>query len=312
MNWVAHRRGIRLVSRKLRSSCSAAASSCRGLSSSCIIRALPHAVAWIRQIRTCLLRALGCRRAGAASQGEGAPRAVAGQAPLAHGMRRMSRRHRSLIPFYEYDDDRLLPRRRSAGRGRGAPRGRASPGSRMLYRKRFAKTRALTAEAARQASPTCNSPRAIACRFSSAAWCGRISAAACSYKSSNGVTRHRSRRQQLLRPDRLLRRQCLRLRLLQGLHRRGRASRSASSGRCSAPIIRSIVDNVAAAEGDFRPRGSFVPHVRHRGGDAGGAARALSHAAHASRALVRRLSRLVGRRAAGHRQSDRRRATPTR
>ncbi len=50
-------------------------------------------------------------------------------------------------------------------------------------------------------------------------------------------------------------------------------------------------------------RRSFVPHVRHRSGDAGGAAGPLSHAPLASGAFCRRLSRLVGRRAARRRQS---------
>ena len=45
-----------------------------------------------------------------------------------------------------------------------------------------------------------------------------------------------------------------------------------------------------------------VPHVGHGGGHAGGAAGALSHAAHAPGAVLRRLPRLVGRRAAGRRQ----------
>ena len=64
-----------------------------------------------------------------------------------------------------------------------------------------------------------------------------------------------------------------------------------------------IADNVQRLQGDLRPRRGVVPHVGHRGGDAGGAARALPHAALASGALLRRLSRLVGRRAAGRRQS---------
>ena len=59
----------------------------------------------------------------------------------------------------------------------------------------------------------------------------------------------------------------------------------------------------AAHQGDFRARRSVVPHVGHRSRDAGGAAGALSHPAHPPGALLRRLSRLVGRRAAGHRQS---------
>ena len=51
-------------------------------------------------------------------------------------------------------------------------------------------------------------------------------------------------------------------------------------------------------------RRGVVPHVGHRGGHAGGAPRALPHAALAPRALLRRLPRLVGGRAAGGGQSD--------
>ena len=47
--------------------------------------------------------------------------------------------------------------------------------------------------------------------------------------------RHRCRRQCLLRPDRLLRRQHLRQRLLQGMHRRRPRSARMRSARCSAP-----------------------------------------------------------------------------
>ena len=53
-----------------------------------------------------------------------------------------------------------------------------------------------------------------------------------------------------------------------------------SSAPCSAPTIRSIADNVAAAVRDLRPRRSLVPHVRHRSRHAGGAAGALPHPAH--------------------------------
>ena len=73
-----------------------------------------------------------------------------------------------------------------------------------------------------------------------------------------------------------------------------------------------IAECVGAAEGDFRPRRSVVPHVGHRGRHAGGAARALSYAPVSPGSILRRLSRLVGRRAAGHRQSACRRAKPTR
>ena len=49
-------------------------------------------------------------------------------------------------------------------------------------------------------------------------------------------------------------------------------------------------------------RRGLVPHVGHRSGHAGRAPRALPHAALAPRAFLRRLSWLVGRRAARHRQ----------
>ena len=48
----------------------------------------------------------------------------------------------------------------------------------------------------------------------------------------------RSRRQQLLRSHRVLRRQRVRLRFLQGLHRQGRRQGRATSVRCSAAITR--------------------------------------------------------------------------
>ena len=113
----------------------------------------------------------------------------------------------------------------------------------------------------------------------------------------------RSRRQCLLRPDRLLRRQHLRQRLLQGMHRQGRGARP-----CARPGARPLPSGHCrqchAAVRDFGARRGFVPHVGHRSGDAGGAARPLSHRPLASGSLCRRLSRLVGRRAARRRQSD--------
>ena len=58
----------------------------------------------------------------------------------------------------------------------------------------------------------------------------------------------------------------------------------------------------APAAGHFRAGRGVLPHVRHRGGDAGGAPGPLSHGPAPSGALLRRLPRLVGGRAAGHRQ----------
>ena len=57
-----------------------------------------------------------------------------------------------------------------------------------------------------------------------------------------------------------------------------------------------------AAGADLGQGRGLVPHVGHRSGHAGRPAGALSHQALPSRALLRRLSRLVGRRAARRRQ----------
>ena len=122
-------------------------------------------------------------------------------------------------------------------------------------------------------------------------------------QSSAGVTVTDLDGNVVLRPDRLVRRQYLRQRLLQGMHRQRRDARA-----CARPGARALPSRhrrqCHAAVRDFRARRGLVPHVRHRGGDAGGAARALSHPPLASGSFCRRLSRLVGRRAARRRQSD--------
>ena len=66
-----------------------------------------------------------------------------------------------------------------------------------------------------------------------------------------------------------------------------------------------MVYNVHAVARDLRTRRDIAAHVRHRGGHAGRAPGALSHAAQVPGALLRRLPRLVGRRSAGSRQPDR-------
>ena len=80
-------------------------------------------------------------------------------------------------------------------------------------------------------------------------------------------------------------------------------------GRALGPVLGSyhpvVADNVARLKTISRARRGLVPHVGNRGRDAGGAARALSHRPHAPGAVRRRLSRLVGRRAARRRQSAR-------
>ena len=88
---------------------------------------------------------------------------------------------------------------------------------------------------------------------------------------------------------------------------KARIARGAGAGPRARPGARPLPSGDRrqreAPEGDFRPRRSVLSHVRDRGRDAGGPAGALSHAAVAPGAVLRRLSRLVGRRAAGRRQS---------
>ena len=80
------------------------------------------------------------------------------------------------------------------------------------------------------------------------------------------------------------------------------AARAAALGRGAGPLPPGGRLERRAALRDLGARRSLLSHVRHRGGDAGGAPRALSHRALAPRALLRRLPWLVGRRAARRRQ----------
>ncbi len=73
-----------------------------------------------------------------------------------------------------------------------------------------------------------------------------------------------------------------------------------------------VADNVRAPARDLRPGRGVVPHVGHRGRHAGGAAGPLPHAPLAPGPLLRRLPRLVGRRAARRRQSGAGARAPTR
>ena len=209
---------------------------------------------------------------------------------------------RALVPGYAYDEERFFARDDAPdGRGRSAG-ARRSRGLAALYRERFAADARAHRRGASGISDlqfTGRLPRALPVqRATCASTCA--SAPSCSPPRASRVDR--PRRQPLLRPHRLLRRQPLRPRLLQGLHRRGRGARRARSARCSAPTTPCVADNVRRLQRDLRARRGLVPHVGHRGGDAGGAAGALPHAAHAPRALLRRLPRLVGGRAARRRQ----------
>ena len=187
---------------------------------------------------TCALYALGAAGAdGVAGQAQDARcelsqakhRSLAGHA-------RMARRIAALRAVLRVRRGAVLPRRRRAGRGRRSAAAPASMRLAELYR-----------DALRRDDP--RSPREVADGISDLQFTDayrvpfqfsrlRARAPARSARSSQSSSRrdgHRSRRQPLLRPDRLLRRQPVRLRLLQGVHRARRASACASSARCSAP-----------------------------------------------------------------------------
>ena len=231
-----------------------------------------------------------------------AARAVAAKHRSLAGHARMARRIAALVPFYEYDEARFFrsddaPDEVAARRARrlrcGSPRSTASASRRRMR---------LTAEVSgRHLRPAVHRrlPRAVPVQPPRArAPAGRLVRAVVRRRDG-----HRSRRQPLLRPDRLLRRQPVRLRLLQGLHGRAARARARARARCSAPIIRSspttcerLQEISGLDEVSFHMSGTEAVMQAVR--------LARYHTAPlASGALLRRLSRLVGRRAAGRRQS---------
>ena len=135
MNRVASRRGMRLVSRKLMSSCWNTLVE-RGSHCHQTVRPAGNT---IRRHGFALhdLRALRARRRRArdvAGQAEGAARAVEGQASVAARPRAHGAPLAALVPFYEYDEAAVLPLRRRAGRGRARAAAPASCGWRRCIR----------------------------------------------------------------------------------------------------------------------------------------------------------------------------------
>ena len=152
------------------------------------------------------------------------------------GHSRLSRRFARLIPFYEYDEARFFccdgappdvaARRRD---GFDAP-------VRALSIRRFAKTIAQTAEAAGCISDLqFTDAYRVPFQFSRVA--RRICLPAIVSGSRHRRHCHRSRWQHLLRSHRIVRRQPVRPRLLQGLHRarRGACARPRSRARRLSP-----------------------------------------------------------------------------
>ena len=87
------------------------------------------------------------------------------------------------------------------------------------------------------ASPTCNSPKAYRVPFQYSRLVREHLGTGAFMRILGRRHRHRCRRQRVLRPDRLLRRQHLRQRFLQGVHRRRPRSARMRSAPCSAPTI---------------------------------------------------------------------------
>ena len=192
------------------------------------------------------------------------------------GHARMSRRVASLLPFYEYDEARFFrsddpPETIAAQRQAGFMRLSAH------FKERFAEDARSDRRGGRRRFRS-----AVHRRLSGAVPIQPHRAPALAARLVPAIVRRRDgdrpRRQHVLRPHRIVRRQSVRQRFLQDLHgarprpgpRPWPGARLVSSGgRRQRPAL----------ERDLRSRRSVVPHVGHRGGHAGGAARALSHRA---------------------------------
>ena len=235
-----------------------------------------------------------------------------GEAPVAARARAHRARLAQAGAVLRVRRGRVLPLRRRAARDRGAAPRRASCGSRRCTASASPRRGGSTARGrGRHLRPAVHRrlPRAVPVQplRAPAPAARRVRPRrrrACTVTDLDGNA--------LLRPDRLVRRQ----RASATTSTRSASTAAAERVRDARPGARRLPPGGrrqrAAAARDLRARRGVVPHVGHRGGDAGGAARALPHAALAPGALLRRLPRLVGRRAAGRRQPDRRRARPTR
>ena len=177
---------------------------------------------------TLVLYAAGRRRRSAASLQKADDAAASCRRPSTRrcaGMRASSRLRGELVPFYEYDEQRFFG-------SDGAPADVAAAAPRRLQAAGRHLRRALRQDApadrarSRTASPTCSSPAPTACRSSTAATCAAPEAPArsCARRRASRVTDLDGN--SAPRPDRLVRRQRVRLRLLQGVHRRAARARA--------------------------------------------------------------------------------------
>ena len=155
------------------------------------------------------------------------------------GHSRMAKRIAALIPGYAYDEQRFFASdgapaevvaQRRAGFARLAAlyRASATPRSAGADRRRRAR-----------ACPTCSSPARYRVPFQYSPYLREHLKIGSFVRASSGRHGDRPRRQRLLRPHRLVRRQRVRQRLLQGLHRRRRgAGARARPGARRLPPLR--------------------------------------------------------------------------
>src|SRR5450830_40551 len=220
---------------------------------------------------------------------------VAGQAPLAHRPFAHGQTRGLVAARLRLRRRALLQLRWRAGRGSGT----AAPGPAAAGRHAGGPLPA-HAGAHRQRSRRPARP-AVHRRLPRAVPVQPAAAPACAGGRLHGSLRRRHPdrpgRQQLLRPDRLLWRQCVRGRRVPPMHcRRQRPRPGPGPGAGQPAPQRGRQRGTPAAHLGLGP--GVLPHVGHRSRDAGRAPGPLPHRPAQPGALLRRLPRLVGRRAA--------------
>jgi len=235
--------------------------------------------------RPCAHLAAGATAAGA----------LAGQTPLTHRPCVHGPACFALAAGLRVRRRTLLQRRRRTGRNPAAsPRGvqaaerRSQRASRAQHRVDPARTRADPRSAVHQ-------------HLSGALPVQPLSATASGYRCLRATQRRRVGRRPgrpaVHRPDRVLRCQRLRARLLQALHRRRQRSRR-GPGAGAGQLPPSGGGQRGRTLSHLGPAGGELPHERYRSRHAGRAPGALPHTPACAGALLGRLPRLVGRRAA--------------
>ena len=203
--------------------------------------------------------------------------------PSLRGHARMSRLAAKLVPFYDYDEEAFFssddaPPEIVARRREGFWR------LVKLYQDRFAETRRLTEQAATGISDL-QFTAAYRVPFQYRTLVGRHLKSGSFYRSSSGVTLTDADGNTLHDVS-----GSYGVNVLGNDFYKGCIERGAGAGQLPP---RGGRQRRTVAQ-DLRARRGVVPYVRDRGRDAGGAARALSHAAFAPGSVLRLVPRLVG------------------